>query len=112
MEGAVVDHFSDLRYFEPFRGYSRSKLKVVKKKSRRILDIFSPSEILGGGPSENCTRVITPVIRHVDWEKFHEDTPTRSGVIVAHTLNFRSNFNISRLKFCGGTPISVGVCAR
>ena len=53
---------------------------------------FSLSQILGAGPSENCTRVITPDLRHVDWKKFHEATPTRSGVTVAHTLNFRPNF--------------------
>ena len=75
----------------------------------RILDIFSPSQILGGGSSENCTRVITPDLRLVYWKKFHEDTPTRSEVIVAHTLNFRPNFKFSLLKFFGGLPLSSGV---
>jgi len=70
----------------------------------RILDVFSASQILGVRPSENCTRVITPDLRHVDWKKFHEDTPTRPEVIVAHTLNFRPNFKFSRLKFFGGPP--------
>jgi len=37
-------------------------------------------------------------------EKFHEDTPTRSGVIVARTLNFRPNFKFSRLKIFLGDP--------
>ena len=46
-------------------------------------------------------------------EKFHVDIPTRSGVIVAHTLNFRPNFKFSRFFFWGGgTPVPVGLCAR
>jgi len=39
------------------------------QKSRRILDDFLPSQIFGGGPggpSKNCTHVITPASRHVD----------------------------------------------
>ena len=75
-----------------------------------IWDFFSPSQILWGRPSENCTRVITPALRHVDRKKFHEDTPTRSRVIVAHTLNFRPNFKFSRLKFFGGPRSQLG-CA-
>ena len=101
--------FSDCRYDDLFRRYSRPKSKVVKYCAE-FWTFFSASQILGAGPSENCTRVITPALRHVDWEKFHEDTPTRSGVIVAHTLNFWSNFKFSRLKFCGGTPSYLG-CA-
>ena len=73
---------------------------------------FSPCQILGGEPSENCTRVITPALSHVDWKKFHDDTPTRPGVIVAHTLNFSPNFKFSRLKFFWGTPVPVGLCAK
>ena len=87
----------------------------IRDQSRKLLNnapnfggFFSPSQILEGGPSENCTRVITPALRHVAREKFYEDTSTRSGVIVAHTLNFRSNFKFSQLKFCGGTPIQFG----
>ena len=76
---------------------------------RRILDVFSPSQILGGGPSENCTRVITPALRHVDWKKFHEDIPTRPGVIVAHTLNFRPNFIFYDYNFWGDPRPSSGV---
>ena len=103
--------FSDFWPDDPFRRYSPSKSKVVKNCAE-FWTFFSPCQILGGGPSENCKRVITPALRHVDWKKFHEDTPTRSGVIVAHTLNFRSNFKFSRLKFFRGTPVPVGVCAR
>jgi len=62
------------------------------QKSRKILDGFLPSQILGGRPSKNCTQVITPVSRHVVWKNDCEDTPTRPEVIDAQTLNFRPNF--------------------
>jgi len=88
---------------------ARNRGKSIKvescQKLRRILDVFLPSRILGGRPSENWTRVVSPTLQHVDWKKFHEDTPTRPEVIVAHTLNFRPNFKFSRLKFFfGGGP--------
>jgi len=62
------------------------------QKSRKILDDFLPSQICGGGHCENCTHVITPASRDVDWKKSHGDTPTNPEVIEAHTLNFRPNF--------------------
>ena len=112
VEGVVVDN----GFFRLLIWRSVPKIFAIKvescQKSRRILDVFSPSQILGGGPSKNCTRVITRALRHVDWIKFHEDTPIRPEVIVAHTLNFRPNFKFSRLKFFRGTPVPVGVYAR
>jgi len=48
--------------------------------------------------------------RHL--EKFREDTPTSPEVIEAHTLNVKPNFKFLRLKFFGGTPVPVGMCAR
>jgi len=62
------------------------------QKSRRNLDVFWLSQILGGGPSESCTHVITPALRHVDWKKFHKNIPTSPKVIGVHTLNFKPNF--------------------
>jgi len=44
-------------------------------------------------------------------EKFREDIPTSPEVIEAHALNFKPNFECSRLQFFGGTPVPVGVCA-
>jgi len=70
--------------FEDIRDQSRKLSKITPNFGR----FFSPCQILGGGPSENFTRVITPALRHVDWKKFHEDTPTRSGVIVAQYAEF------------------------
>ena len=103
-EGVVVDN----GFFRLSIWRSVPKIFAIKvescQKLRRILDVFFPSQILGGRPSENCTSVNTPDLRHVDWNKFHGDTPTRSEVIVAHTLNFRPNFKFSRLNFLGGPP--------
>jgi len=82
------------------------------QKSRKILDGFLPSKILGGRPSKNCTQVITPGSRHVVWVKICDDIPISPEVIDVHTLNFKPNFKFSRLKFFWGTPVSVGMCAR
>jgi len=83
------------------------------QKSRKILDVFLPSQILGGRASKNYTQVITPGSRHVVWKKDSEDTPTRPEAIDAQTLNFRPNFQCARLNFFfwgGGTPSQLG-CA-
>ena len=116
VEGVVVDE----GFFRLSTRRSVLKIFAIKvescQKLRRILDVFSPSQILGGGPSENCTRVITPALRHVDWKKFHEDTSshyTRSycgSEPLVHTMNFRPNFKFSRLNFLGGSPSQLG-CA-
>ena len=113
VDGVVVDN----GIFRLSTWWSVPKIIAIKLEScqtlRRILDFFSPSQILGGGGSyENCTRVITPALRHVDWKKFHKDTTTRPGVIVAHTLNFTPNFKFSPLNFFfgGGSPSQLG-CA-
>ena len=82
------------------------------QKSRRILDVFSPSQILGGRPSKSHTHFITPTSRHIAWKRFCGDTPISPEVLVAHTLNFRPNFKFSRLKFFWETPVPVVVCAR
>jgi len=41
-------------------------------------------------------------------ENFSEDIPTSKEVIEAHTLIFKPNFKISRLKFFGGPPSPLG----
>ena len=112
VEGVVVDNgfFQTVDMMicsEDIRDQSRKLSKIAPNFGH-----FFRSQILGAVPSENCTRVITPDLRHVDWKKCHEYTFTTPEVIVAHTLNFRPNFKFSRLKFFGGTPVPVGVCAR
>jgi len=81
------------------------------QNSRRNLDVFSPSQILGGGPSKTYTHFITPASRHVGWKKFCEDSSTSAEVIGAQTLNFKPNFKFSRLNFFGRSPLAVVVCA-
>jgi len=88
----LIKYFSYLLYVDAFQRYSRSKSKVVRKRSE-FWTVFSPSQILGGRPSKCYTHFITPASRHVPWKKFCEDTPTRLEVIGAHTLNFRPNLN-------------------
>ena len=61
------------------------------------MDVFSPSQILGGRPSKSYTHVMTPVPRHVVWKLFCGDTATSPEAIVAKTLNFKANFKFSRL---------------
>ena len=107
VEGDAVDQILfGMRYFEPFQGYSRSKLKVAKNRTE-FWSFFSPSQILGGRPgrpSKSYTDFITPDSRHIIWKKFCEDTPTSPEVIGANMLNFKVNFKFSGLKifFFGG----------
>ena len=71
-------------------------MKVKRcQKSRNILDDFLPSQIFGGGHCKNCTHVITPASRDVDWKKSREDTPTNPEVIEAHTQSL-AHVKISR----------------
>ena len=89
---------------EDIRDQSRKLSEIVPKFGR-----FWPSQILGGGPSENCTHVITLASRHVGWKSIHEDIPTSPEVIGVHTLNFKPNFKFSRLPFWGDPRPTSGV---
>ena len=92
MGGVVVDQL----LFRFSICASVSEIFAIKvencQKSRKILDGFLPSQILGGRASKNYTQVIIPGSRHVVWKKGSEDTPTRPEVIDAQTLNCRPNF--------------------
>jgi len=110
----LINYFSDFRFVDRFRRYSRSKLKVVRNRAK-FWTVFLPSQILGGRPAKNCTHVITSGSRHVVCIKICNDIPISLEVIDVHTLNFKPNFKLSRLNFFffgGGTPVSVGMCAR
>jgi len=56
------------------------------QKSRKILDDFLPSQILGGSPSKNCTKVITPGSQHVVWIKICGDIPISSELIEVYSV--------------------------
>jgi len=79
------------------------------QKSRRILDVFSPSQIFGGRSSKSYTHFITLTPRHVAWKRFYGDAPISPEVLVAHTLNFKPNFKFSRLNFLGDLRPSCGM---
>jgi len=75
------------------------------QKSRRILDVFSPSQILGRRPSKSYTH-LSPLLHATSPGKVSLDTPIIPEVLVAHTLNFKTNFKFLRLIFFlgGGEP--------
>ena len=102
-------------FFQILDIWSHPEIFAIKvescQKSRWILDVFSPSQILGGQPSKSYTNVMTPASWHVVWKMFCGDTPTSPEVIVANTPNFKPNFKFSGLKFFGGTPVALRVCA-
>ena len=86
-------------------------IKVEIEIAQNFGRFFSSSKILGGRPSKSYSHFITPTSRHVAWKRFYEDTLIIPEVLVAHTLNFNSNFKFSRLKIFGVTPVPVVVCA-
>ena len=95
--------FSDVRYVDQFRRYSRSirKLSEIAPKFGRFLAL---PNFLGAGLQKLYARY-HPYIASRRLEKFRDDTPTSPEVIEAHTLNFKLNFKISRLIFfLGGGP--------
>ena len=112
VEGAVVDqvlfgYAISLSHFGDSRDQSWKLSKIAPNFGR-----FFASQILGGRPSKTYTDFITPDSRHIIWRKFCEDTPTSPEVIGANTLNFKVNFKFYGLKFFGGTPLPVRMCAR
>ena len=104
MEGAVVPEV----LFEFAKHRSVPKIFAIKvescQKSRQILDVFTPSQILGGMTPKSYTHFITPASWHIAWKKFCENTPTSQEVIRAHMLNFTPNFKTSGLNFLTGPP--------
>ena len=86
-----ITFLSDFGYLESFQRYSRSKSKVVKNRTE--FDIFFALPIFRSFKSYRAyICVMTPASRHVEWKMFCEDTPTSPEVIVANTLNFKTDF--------------------
>jgi len=85
MEGAVVPEV----LFEFAIHRSVPKIFTIKvescQKLRQILDVFTPSEILGGVSHKSYTHFITHASWHIVWKKFCEDTPSSPEVIRAPT---------------------------
>ena len=110
-EGVVVDNgffptFGMTIRSEDIRAQSRKLSKIAPNFGR----FFALTNFRGQAFRKLYPRTRPwPAARRLD--SSHGDTPTRSEVIVAHTLNFRPNFKFSGLKFFGGTPLAVPVCA-
>jgi len=112
VEGVVVDQvFSVVRYVDCRSVPETFAIKVEScQKSHRNLDVLWPSYIFGGGPSKNCTQIITPTSRHVVSKSLMRMLPLASPeVIGVHMPNFRANFKFLQLNFLGAVP--AGVCA-
>ena len=66
--GGVVDH----ALFQIFVMWIRSGDMYDEiescQKSFRILDVFA--FLIGGGPPESCTKLITRAFRHIAWKSF------------------------------------------
>jgi len=109
VEGAVVLEV----FFEFAIHQSVLKIFAIKvkscQKSRQILDVFTPSEILEGVSLKSYSHFITAASWHIAWKKFCEDTPTSPEVIMVHTLNFTPNFKLSGLNFLRGPRPRCGV---
>jgi len=90
---------------DPFRRYSRSKSKVVRHRA----EFFDLPIFLGWGAAfQKLYPVYHPCLVARRLKNFHENTLTSSKVIDPNMLNFRPNFNFSRLKFFWGTLVPVG----
>jgi len=102
--------FSDFRYIDPFRGYSRSKWKVVKNLAE-FCTIFCCHKFLGTSLVK-IVPTLSPLPPGTSTEKRPVgtgDTPTSPEVTDSSTLNFRPHFKFSRLKFIVYTPVPAGV---
>jgi len=109
--GVAVDHLR-FRFLTSRPVPEIFAIKVEScQKSRRNLEVFWPSQILGGGTSKSFTHIVTPASRHVGWKKFCEHTSTSAEAIGAQTLNFKPNFKFLTIKFFRGSPLAVVMCA-
>jgi len=87
----------------PVPRYSRSKSKVVRNRAE-IWTFFALPNFRGRALRKLYT-CYHPCLAPHRLEKIHEDIPTSSEVIGVHTLNFKPNFNFSRLQFLGVYPL-------
>ena len=89
------------------------KLSEIAQNFRRFFG--PPKFFLGGGGGAGLLKIVPSLsllTRGTSTEKkFHGDTPNSPEVIEPNMLTFRPNFKFSRLKFFGGTPLPVPVCA-
>ena len=98
-----------IKYFSDFQEIFAIKVDSCQR-SRRILDIFCIPKFLGdwGRAFQKLFARYHPCLAARRLKKSREDTPTNAEVIDSNTLNFRSNFKFSRLKFSRTTPAPLG----
>jgi len=106
----LINYFSDCRFLDPFRRCLRSNRKLSEIAPN--FDGFFALPNFRGQATQKLYSRYHPGSRHVVWIKICDDIPISPEVIDVHTQNFKPNFKFSRLKFFGGTPVPVGVCAR
>ena len=96
---------------DPFRGYSRSKSKVARNRSK-FWTIFGPPKFMGASLPK-IVHVYHSCLAARRLKKFHEDTPTSPEVIEPNMLNFRPVFKFLLLIFFwgGGEPRPPCGCA-
>ena len=106
----MIKYFSDFRYVDPFRRYSRSKSKVVKNRAE-FWTFFALPNFVGGTLCKISVHLITSchVPRHL--VKFREGRPTTPKAIGAHVWNIKPNFKCSSLKFLRGPLTPIARCA-
>jgi len=105
----LINYLSDVRYVDHFQRYWRPKSKVVRNRAE-IWTFFALPNFRGRSFRKLYT-CYHPCLAPRRVEKFDEDIPTSPEVIGLHTLNFKPNFNLSRLQFFG-VSFPVEMCAR
>ena len=105
----MIKNFSDFHMLIR-SGDIRDQIWKLSKIAKNFGRFFGRHKFLGAGIVKIVPK-LSPPPRGTSTEKSREDTPTSPEVISSNTLNFRANFKFSRLKFFGGTPAPLGVCA-
>jgi len=102
----LINYFSDFRFKDPFRRYSRSNSKVVRNRAG-FQTFFALPNFRGRVYPKSRTLLNTPCLAARRVEKFRDVTPTIPKVIGANTLNFKPNLTCSPVNFFRGTPVPV-----
>ena len=83
----------------------------IRDQSRKLSEIapkfgrfFGPRKFFWGRTFQKLYTRYHPYLAARRLENFRGDTHTSPKVIEAHTLNFKPNFQSSRLNFFGGYP--------
>ena len=95
----MITQFSDFRYVDKFRRYSRSNLKVVNNRAEFFKSL--PFQILLKDPFQKLYSRYHGYFSSRRAVKFDEVIATSPKVIGVNVLNFKPKFKCSPLKFVG-----------